>query len=55
MGLGWTPLPDGPTLPPLLLNTRAKNLYELKTRGVLGVFSFCDLLEERPAVGEADF
>jgi len=35
----WT----GPT--PASLNNRAKNLYELKTRGVLAKFSFCDLLE----------
>src|SRR5262245_44718301 len=28
-----TPGPLGPALPPLLLNTRAKNLFDLKTRG----------------------
>src|SRR5215831_1798190 len=29
-----TPGPLGPALPPLLLNTRAKNLFDLKTRGL---------------------
>src|SRR5262249_26946330 len=31
--------------PPALLITRAKNIFDLKTRGVLGVFSFSDLLQ----------
>ena len=36
VGLGWpSPGPLGPALPLPLLITRAKNLYELKTRGVL--------------------
>jgi hypothetical protein len=38
-GVGQAPPPD-------LLITRAKNIFELKTRGVLGVFSFSDLLQQ---------
>ena len=46
------PLPDGPTLPPLLLNIRAKNLYELKTRG-LGVSSLPDFSQPGPPRAKA--
>ena len=45
--MGWPPPEyDGQAVPPLLLNTGAKNLYELKTRGVLVIFSFSDLLQQ---------
>ena len=38
VGLGWTPPgPLGPAPPPDLLITRAKNIFDLKTRGVLAV------------------
>src|SRR5262245_9486662 len=39
-GLGWTPPgPLGPAPPPDLLITRAKNIFDLKTPGVLVIFS----------------
>src|SRR5215472_6940657 len=42
VGLGWPPPgPLGQAVPPLLLNTSAKNLYEQKTRGGAGgIFVF---------------
>src|SRR5262249_26406262 len=47
VGLGWPPPGyDGQAVPPLLLNTGAKNLYEQKTRGELMIFSFFDLLQQ---------
>src|SRR5262249_33902134 len=46
VGLGWpTGCPHGPAPPLSLYITLAKNLYEQKTRGELGVLSFCDLLQ----------